>query len=111
MNRIYENRLTSADPVATETGMGFAFDSAKDALNFDKHGLSLADFEGFDAEPIVLVDDRFDYGEVRYRALGFIDGQPHVIVYTLPGDDLRLISFRRAHAKEGRLYERRSKAP
>lgn len=92
--------------------MGFTFDPAKDAANFGKHGLSLADFAGFDAEPIVLVDDRFDYGEVRYRALGLIDGQPHLIVYTLPGhDDLRLISFRRAHAKEGRMYERRSKAP
>lgn len=87
--------------------MEIEFDPAKDEANIAKHGLSLADFAGFDAEPITLVDDRFDYGEVRFRALGEIDGLPHVIVYSLPGETMRLISFRRAHAKEVRQYERR----
>lgn len=108
MTRIYNNLLTRAVPVSTDTRMGIAFDLAKDAANIAKHGVSLADFAGFDAAPITLVDDRYDYGEVRYRALGLIDGQPHVIVYSLPGEDMRLISFRRAHAKEVRQYERRS---
>jgi len=87
--------------------MKIVFDPAKDAVNRVKHGLSLADFAGFDDVPISRLDDRYDYGETRFRSLGMIDGRPHVIVFTLTGDAMRLISFRRAHAKEGRQYERR----
>lgn len=87
--------------------MATTFDPAKDAENQAKHGLSLADFAGFDADPLVLVDDRFEYGETRFRAFGRIDGKGHCLVYTLRGGDLRLISFRRAHEKEMRRYEPR----
>ena len=85
--------------------MGIEFDSAKDADNIAKHGLSFADFAGFDAEPVIVVDDRIDYGETRYRAFGRIDGEGHAIVFTLRGEAMRLISFRRAHEKEMRRYE------
>lgn len=85
--------------------MQVEFDPAKDAANRAKHGLSLADFEGFDAEPVVNEDDRFDYGEKRFIARGRIAGVPHAIVYTRRGDVMRLIGFRRAHDKELRRYE------
>ena len=85
--------------------MDIVFDSAKDAANIAKHGLSLGDFAGFDAEPSVVVDDRYDYGEVRYQARGRIDGAGHCVVFTLEGEAVRLISFRRAHEKEMRRYE------
>lgn len=91
--------------------MDTVFDPAKDAANREKHGLSLADFVGFDDLPITRVDDRYDYGETRYRSLGLIDGLPHVMVFTLVDGAMRLISFRRAHAKEGRQYERRNQPP
>lgn len=84
--------------------MAVVFDSEKDADNKVKHGLSLGDFDGFDSEPLVLADDRFEYGETRYRAFGRIDGQGHCLVFTLRGEDMRLISFRRAHEKEMRKY-------
>lgn len=111
MRRIYKYLLHLLLGVSTKTRMETTFDPAKDAANIVKHGLSLADFAGFDADPITLVDDRFDYGETRFRALGSIDGAAHVIVYAVAGEALRLISFRRAHAKEGRQYERRNAAP
>ena len=85
--------------------MGVAFDPAKNAANILKHGVSLADFAGFDAAPVEIVDDRFDYGEKRFRAFGRIEGLAYCLVYTPTGDDMRLISFRRAHAKEMRRYE------
>jgi uncharacterized DUF497 family protein len=85
--------------------MGIEFDPAKNADNIAKHGLSLADFTGFDAEPVIIVDDRVDYGETRYRAFGRIDGGGHAIVFTLRGETMRLISFRRAHEKEMRRHE------
>lgn len=85
--------------------MEITFDSAKDTANIAKHGLSLADFSGFDAAPSVTVDDRYDYGETRYLAHGRIEGVGHCLVLTMTGDTTRLISFRRAHDKEMRRYE------
>lgn len=81
------------------------FDPEKDAANRAKHGLSLGEFEGFDREPVVLVDDRLDYGEVRYRSFGRVEGQGRCLVYTLRADCMRLISFRRTRDKEMRRYE------
>lgn len=85
--------------------MDVEFDPAKDAINFRKHGLSLAQFEGFDDVAAVVVDDRFDYGEVRLRAFGRIAGQGYCLVFTPTTLGLRAISFRRAHDKEMRRYE------
>jgi uncharacterized DUF497 family protein len=81
------------------------FDPAKDASNRAKHGLSLSDFSGFDDEPIVNEDGRFDYGEKRFVALGRIEGRPHAVIYTRRGEVMRLIGFRRAHEKELRRHE------
>jgi len=81
------------------------FDPAKDAANIAKHGVSLAAFAGFDAPPAIVEDNRRDYGEVRWRAFGRIDGVGHPLVYTEVGSVTRLISFRRAHEKEMRCYE------
>ena len=90
--------------------MKMAFDPIKDAANIAKHGLSLADFAGFDNLPDVVVDGRVDYGEVRFQARGRIGGQGYCLVYTEDGQGVRLISFRRAHEKEMRRYERSSSA-
>ncbi|MEO1092684.1 MAG: BrnT family toxin [Pseudomonadota bacterium] len=51
-------------------------------------------------------DDRFDYGETRWRALGEIDGRVHVVVFTVRNTHVRLISLRRANARETSEYER-----
>ena len=85
--------------------MQIEFDPAKDAANQAKHGLSLAEFAEFDSAPVVLRDDRFDYGEDRYMAIGRIGGIAHSIVYTRRDNVMRLISFRRAHEKEIRRHE------
>lgn len=52
------------------------WDEAKNEANFAKHGLWFESFEGFDAEPVVLIDSRKDYGEVRFRAFGRLMGKP-----------------------------------
>ncbi len=81
------------------------YDPAKDAINRAKHGLSFLEFTGFDAEPAVSVDDRFDYGERRFRAFGRIGGVPHCLVYTETAGGVRAISFRRVHQKEMKRHE------
>ena len=57
--------------------MGIEYDPAKDADNVAKHGVSFAQYAGFDAEPLIIVDDRADYGETRFRAFGRIEGIGH----------------------------------
>ena len=49
-------------------------------------------------------DDRFDYGEPRYRAYGLLDRQPYCLVFTIRDGAYRPISLRRAHAKELKRY-------
>lgn len=85
--------------------MDIEFDPAKDALNIEKHGLSLAAAAGLDLlTAAVMVDDRVDYGEVRYRAYGRIDGEGYCLAFAIRDTTLRPISFRRAHEKEMRRY-------
>ncbi|KQN24168.1 hypothetical protein ASF00_15010 [Sphingomonas sp. Leaf34] len=85
--------------------MEFTFDPEKDAANIAKHGVSLAAFAGFDDDPIVRIDGRYEYGEVRYRAYGRIAGRGFCIIFMRREAMIRLISFRRAHEKEMRRYE------
>jgi len=51
-----------------------------------------------------FVDDRYDYGEIRYRAYGYIDGAAYCLTFTSRNELVRPISLRRAHAKEMRRY-------
>jgi uncharacterized DUF497 family protein len=59
----------------------------------------LARAEDFEAHAIVR-DTRRDYGEPRYRAWGLIDGAPWCLAFTLRSGRVRVISLRRAGAKE-----------
>lgn len=52
----------------------------------------------------VLVDDRHDYGEVRYRAMGLVNGRLHFVAFTVRGGKIRLIGFRKANEKEVKRY-------
>lgn len=75
------------------------FDPAKNEINVAKHGVSLERAADMDIQAI-LRDDRYDYGEIRYRAFGLIDGIAHCLVFTDRHGELRAISLRRAHQKE-----------
>ncbi len=46
-----------------------------------------------------------DYGEDRYRLFGTIEGRAYVVVYTVRGSAIRIISARKANAKEVADYE------
>jgi hypothetical protein len=79
------------------------FDPAKEAINLSKHGISLSRWVDLDIQ-VTFVDDRRDYGEIRYRAYGFIDGVSYCLVFTDRNEKVRPISLRRAHAKEMRRH-------
>ena len=60
--------------------MNVEFDSAKDDINLAKHGVSLAAAVGFDWDTAFeREDDRFDYGEMRFVAIGLIEGRLFVM--------------------------------
>lgn len=81
--------------------MEIEFDPAKDAINRDKHGISLA--RAVDLELLAYVDDsRFD--EPRFRLYGLIDGTAYCAAGTDRDGIVRVISLRRARAKEMKRY-------
>ena len=87
--------------------MNVEFDPAKDDANRIKHGVSLAAATGFDWDTALeREDDRFDYGEIRFVAIGLIETRLYVMVFTEVADDeaVRVISLRRAKKHETRFY-------
>jgi len=87
--------------------MVITFDPAKDARNVAERGISLGKaIELFQGRHLKLVDDRQIYGEVRVIAYGHIDGRLHVCVYTDRGDERRIISLRKANAREKARFDR-----
>ena len=59
----------------------------------------------FDVETAVTWSDtRKSYGEMRTIALGFIAHRLHVLVFTLRGRKLRVISLRKVNRKESAAY-------
>jgi len=83
----------------------YVFDPVKEAVNRAKHGVSLALAEVLFAGPHVsMIDDRFDYGEVRELAFGLINGRVFVCVYADHEGERRVISLRKANKREVRRY-------
>ena len=81
------------------------YDPAKEALNQEKHSVSLALAELLFSGPHRSVtDDRFDYGEVRQVAFGLIKDRLFVCVYVDRGAERRVISLRRANRREVKRY-------
>jgi len=83
------------------------FDPAKDAINKAKHGVTLRSAVRFEWDTALeRADDRFDYGEARFVAIGVIDSRLFVLVFTesLDNDTVRIISLRPAEKHEMRFY-------
>lgn len=87
--------------------MEIEFDPAKDAANRGKHGIGLAFASVVLADPrlVSTPDSRQDYGEERVISIGRAAGRVFVIVHTRRGGRERIISARRANARERRQYD------
>lgn len=85
--------------------VNYEFDPTKDESKLDKHGLSLAEVDGFEWETAVVREDtRKQYAEQRFEATGYISERLHVMVYCLRNDAVRVISLRKANAREVNRY-------
>ena len=86
--------------------MEIEFDPNKDAVNRQKHGLSLADAALMELDKAAIVEDRrFDYGEMRFLAYAPIEGRLHVPWFTMRGSVVRVIGLRKASQRERKRYE------
>jgi uncharacterized DUF497 family protein len=87
--------------------MRITYDPDKKARNIAERGLSFDDVINLDWNTAFIVrDDRWDYGEGRYRALGKIDDKLYAVVFTIRPDEFHVISFRRGNRREEALYVR-----
>ncbi len=62
--------------------------------------------EIFNRLHFTATDDRLDYGEPRYVTIGELDNRLVVVVWTPRGTARRIISMRKANAREQEKYAR-----
>jgi uncharacterized DUF497 family protein len=85
--------------------MSYEWDEQKRQINVKKHGVDFIDVpEIFDGDIVTLPDERFDYGETRFIVIGIMKSQVVVVVYTERGDNIRIISARKATKNEQIYY-------
>jgi uncharacterized DUF497 family protein len=85
--------------------MPFEYDKHKSAANAEKHGIDFEAAQQLWLDPDLLVIPAKTVDEPRSLVIGRIRGKPWSAVITMRGDSVRIISVRRARAKEVELYE------
>ena len=86
--------------------MEITYDPGKNAKNVAERDLSFdraIDFHWAVAQ--VKQDTRKDYPEIRYTAIGCLEGRLHVICFSETKKGIRVISFRKANKREEKGYE------
>ena len=86
--------------------MRIVFDPAKRALTLEKRGLDFA-LAGlmFGERHMTRTDHRRDYGEPRFISIGSLGRDVVVLVWTPRGEARRIISMRKANAREKAFFE------
>jgi uncharacterized DUF497 family protein len=88
----------------------WGWDEAKRQANRAKHGVDFAQIDGFDwAAAVTREDTRGVYGKRRFLSTGWIDGRLHVCIWTVRAEGVRLISLRKANARERAQHDRAEK--
>ena len=84
----------------------FEWDERKAAENDAKHGVTFETARVAFTDPFAIdwLDRSEDYGEDRFAIVGMVEGRLIIVVYTLRGEKIRLISARRAEPFERRRY-------
>lgn len=85
--------------------MPFEYDENKSAANAEKHGIDFEAAQALWLDPDLLVIPARTEDEPRNLVIGRMGGKHWAAVTTVRGDAIRIISVRRARAKEVELYE------
>jgi uncharacterized protein len=82
------------------------FDPAKNERNVGLRGLSFEQAADFAFDSAMFgVDERKEYEETRFVAIGLLGDRVHVLCFTETGDGIRVISFRKANSREVNRYD------
>ena len=85
--------------------MRFEWDEAKRQLNLRRHRIDFVDaVEVFQVETVTVIDDRYEYGEMRFLTLGLVNGIVVAVSHTENGDVIRIIFARKAQKDEEIRY-------
>lgn len=85
--------------------MRFDWDEKKRLINFQRHGIDFADIqEVFESETYTQLDERFDYGEIRFLTIGLANGRIITVSHTENDGLIRIISARKAEKHEQEIY-------
>ena len=85
--------------------MDFEWDGAKERANQKKHRVDFRTAAKVFLDPNVIEFDDFGAaGELRFNAIGLVDGRMLYVTYTMRGDVVRIISARGAEPHEKRKY-------
>jgi len=85
--------------------MDFEWDDAKERANRKKHSLDFRTAAKVFLDPHVIeFDDRDAADEMRFNAIGLVDGRMLFVTYTMRGAVVRIISARGAEPHEKRKY-------
>lgn len=87
--------------------MKFEWDTQKSDMCFTQRGFDFAYVTQAFLDPnrCIRRDTRHDYGEIRYILLGKITGRIFCVAYTPRKTNIRIISARKANAREVRYYD------
>ncbi len=91
-------------------GVRFEWDPAKDAKLRRERAISFAEAQNAWADPDALEIEADTRGEPRWALIARLNGKVHTIILTRRADVIRLITVRRAHPDEERLYEETEQA-
>lgn len=81
------------------------FDPVKDAINIEKHHISLARFQDMDeASLIFILSPKTTSDAARYIAFGTIDNRLYRAILTFRGDTRRIVSLHKANSRDQRKY-------
>jgi len=85
--------------------MEFEWDSAKEHANRKKHGIDFRMAAKVFLDPYVIeFDDAGATDELRFNAIGLVEGRMLFVSYTMRDDVVRIISARGAEPHEKRKY-------
>jgi uncharacterized protein len=84
------------------------YDRAKREKTLRERGLDFADaLEVFEGGTVNFADDRRDYGELRMITYGLLRDRMMAVVWTGDDAERRIISMRKANAREQKTFGHR----
>jgi len=88
--------------------MRITFDPVKREAALRNRRIDFADAAAvFEGATLTFADERFDYPEERYITAGLLAGRMVIVVWTPTPDGRRIISMRKANAREQAHYSHR----